>query len=251
MTDFMLKERIHIPTGQDDLREETLMVAREEQIRRQIEYHRVAPPHETVKMRDGPVELSVHQTVMRPLSSRLLADYALGRPELFRGRTVADIGCGTGLQGIVAAQLGASEILFTDINPNAVANARDNAQALNVENASFLMSDYWESIPDGREFDTIMFTPPYFDGCPDCSMSVEGGMLSPDDDIYRFYNTSMGHLNKGGVILTMHWRFASDKKDPRNISLPEGLSLTKSVQIYDDSTIQAGWFDIFEIKLQN
>ena len=43
------------------------------------------------------------------------------------GESVLDYGCGSGILGIAAARLGAARVLGMDIDPNALAAARDNA----------------------------------------------------------------------------------------------------------------------------
>ena len=47
--------------------------------------------------------------------------------------TVLDCGCGSGILGIAAAKLGAASVLGVDIDENALAAARDNAQKNGVE----------------------------------------------------------------------------------------------------------------------
>jgi len=54
-----------------------------------------------------------------------------GRPG--GGVTVLDYGCGSGILGIAAAKLGAASVLGVDIDENALAAARDNAQKNGVE----------------------------------------------------------------------------------------------------------------------
>jgi ribosomal protein L11 methyltransferase len=44
------------------------------------------------------------------------------------GCSMLDYGCGSGILGIAAARLGAAEVLGVDIDPQAVAAARDNAR---------------------------------------------------------------------------------------------------------------------------
>ncbi|MDR0441632.1 MAG: 50S ribosomal protein L11 methyltransferase [Candidatus Accumulibacter sp.] len=49
------------------------------------------------------------------------------------GCSVLDYGCGSGILGIAAARLGAADVLGVDIDPQAVAAARDNAERNEVD----------------------------------------------------------------------------------------------------------------------
>ena len=62
----------------------------------------------------------------------VLARYLRDRPETVRGKRVLDLGAGSGLVGIVAAQAGAKTVLAADIDPFAIAAARLNAAANRV-----------------------------------------------------------------------------------------------------------------------
>ena len=48
------------------------------------------------------------------------------RADSFAGQRVLDMGTGTGILALLAAQLGAAQVVATDFNPNAVRNARLN-----------------------------------------------------------------------------------------------------------------------------
>ncbi|WP_348641722.1 class I SAM-dependent methyltransferase [Aestuariivirga litoralis] len=62
----------------------------------------------------------------------VLACYLLDHPELVAGKNVRDIGTGSGVVAIAAAKVGA-KVTAIDIDPHAVAAARLNAQANNVQ----------------------------------------------------------------------------------------------------------------------
>lgn len=49
------------------------------------------------------------------------------------GSTVLDIGCGSGILGIVAAKVGAGQVICSDLDPNAVLVAKENVQINEVE----------------------------------------------------------------------------------------------------------------------
>ncbi|MGL4766790.1 MAG: 50S ribosomal protein L11 methyltransferase [Formosimonas sp.] len=63
-----------------------------------------------------------------------------------RNTTLLDYGCGSGILAIAARKLGAGEVLGTDIDPQAVQSAIDNAQA-NDCHASFVLPD---AMPAGQ-----------------------------------------------------------------------------------------------------
>jgi predicted nicotinamide N-methyase len=63
-------------------------------------------------------------------SGQALARYVLDRPELVRGRVVADFGAGCGVAAIAALKAGAARAIAVDIDPHALVACTRNA-ALN------------------------------------------------------------------------------------------------------------------------
>jgi SAM-dependent methyltransferase len=81
------------------------------------------------KGRTGPFPLLLTPTVFPPThTSRMVAE-ALDVPE---GATVIDVGCGSGVLGIVAARLGAGRVVGCDASPDAVSVAAKNAERLGL-----------------------------------------------------------------------------------------------------------------------
>ncbi len=77
-----------------------------------------------------------------------------------KGR-VLEIGCGCGIASLFCARADSQNaVLGTDVNPSAVAIARENAKINGIKNASFIQSDLFSEVPEKR-FDAIMFNPPY------------------------------------------------------------------------------------------
>lgn len=64
-------------------------------------------------------------------TTRLMLEYLLENPP--RNKTVIDMGTGTGILAILASQLGAKEVYGIEIDPDAYANACDNASLNNVQ----------------------------------------------------------------------------------------------------------------------
>jgi release factor glutamine methyltransferase len=80
-------------------------------------------------------------------------------PGPWAGRRVLDLGCGSGIIGLALAGAGA-DVLASDLNPvaaaNAAANARANGLALSVVVADLLQGIRVDAL------DCIVITPPYF-----------------------------------------------------------------------------------------
>lgn len=75
------------------------------------------------------------------------------------GRSVLDVGCGTGVLSLVAARAGAV-VTAIDLNPHAVNTTIDNAAA-NGLTVEVMQSDLFEGLRD-RRFDLIVVNPPFF-----------------------------------------------------------------------------------------
>ncbi len=74
---------------------------------------------------------------------------------------VLDLGCGYGVVGIWAAKrLGADRVVMVDIDPKAVAVARENAGRNGVAGIRIVQSDGFRDVDD-TDFSTIISNPPY------------------------------------------------------------------------------------------
>lgn len=69
------------------------------------------------------------------------------------GKSLMDMGCGTGVLGILALKLGAATACGIDVEDNAVDNARENAQRNAV---AFPVEKGDEALLSGRKFDVIL-----------------------------------------------------------------------------------------------
>ena len=91
------------------------------------------------------------------ISTRVVLEY-LRRCSL-KGLRVLELGCGTGAIATLAASRGA-DVVASDINPAAVANARANA-ARNGVGLDVRQSDLFARLGE-RSFDLLVVTPPYY-----------------------------------------------------------------------------------------
>lgn len=95
-----------------------------------------------------------------PLAARLLY-HALMKGDI-KGRSVCDLGSGTGVLAIGAALLGAESVRGIDIDQNAVRVAQENATLMEVD-AEFLVADVSDVSLYGSigARDTVIMNPPF------------------------------------------------------------------------------------------
>jgi 16S rRNA (guanine1207-N2)-methyltransferase len=96
-----------------------------------------------------------------------------------------DLGCGWGLIGIAAARVFGVNIVFSDINGNALSFAEKNARENGVSGI-FIKSDGFLSIDE--EFDLITLNPPIHAG---------------RETVLRLFSESAAHLTPDGVFITV------------------------------------------------
>ena len=80
------------------------------------------------------------------------------------GRTLLDLGTGSGILALYASQKGAI-VTASDINIKAVQNASQNA-AINNMSINFIHSDLFDNIAH-QEYDVIVINPPYYPKDPE------------------------------------------------------------------------------------
>jgi ribosomal protein L11 methyltransferase len=98
----------------------------------------------------------------------------------FKGQTVLDMGCGTGILGILAAMMGAKSVLGIDIDPWCYENGMENVALNHISNMEILCGDV-SAIP-AQEFDIIL-------------ANINRHILLADGEYY------IKHLKKGGILV--------------------------------------------------
>lgn len=117
------------------------------------------------------------------------------------GRSVLDIGCGSGLLSLVAARAGAA-VTAIDVSALAVEATASNATANGLD-IEVLQSDLFAALGD-RRFDLVVVNPPYFakDPLDDAERAWFAGANL--DYFDRFFAGVGGHLAEGsqrGMLL--------------------------------------------------
>ena len=132
--------------------------------------------------------------------------FAENLPILSNSRIV-DVGTGCGILGIIVAAK-AAEVLAIDINPHAVACAKENAHLNGVkERMSFLRGDLFSALDASEKFDLILFNAPYLpsehgEGRTWIERAWAGG-IGGRQVINRFIIEAPKHLKHQGRILLL------------------------------------------------
>lgn len=117
----------------------------------------------------------------------------------FTGQDVLEIGTGSGVLSVQAANQNAKNIVAIDINPHAVANARENFNRHAVK-GEVRQGDVYEPVKSGEKFDTVIFEAPYHDLKP--SNWLEMGV---SDEGYRtmrkFIENADSMIKPGGHMV--------------------------------------------------
>lgn len=107
---------------------------------------------------------------------------------------VLDLGCGSGIGAVFAAQRGAL-VIASDLNPDATRNAGLNAMLSRLENRIETRSgDLFETV-QAEHFDLILFNPPYYHGTP---RNLPDAAWRSRDAFARFLQQAPNHLTPNG-----------------------------------------------------
>lgn len=136
------------------------------------------PPHPSPK-----VELEQYATPAELAAPLLFEARALGDIE---GRTVADLGCGTGIFAIGAALLGAASVVGVDVDHASIVVARDAAARVGAR------VDWIESAIarwDGRA-DTVVMNPPFGAQVPGADRAFLDAAFRAAPTVYTLHNAN-------------------------------------------------------------
>ncbi len=100
-------------------------------------------------------ELEQYRTPGNVAAELLWLAHSLGDVE---GKTIADLGAGTGVLSVGACLLGARKVYAVEIDGTAIQTAQENAASLNIDCIDFVNSDV--SGFSGRA-DTVIMNPPF------------------------------------------------------------------------------------------
>lgn len=146
------------------------------------------------------IKILTHKEVYDPAEDSYLLAENLGAS---KDDIVLDIGTGTGIQALTAAQR-AKKVLAVDINPYALETAKKNAEINKIKNIEFRESNLFEKIKSIEKFNLIIFNPPYI---PSDEKDLLGrawaGGEKGRETIDKFIEQAPHHLLPGGRIMLL------------------------------------------------
>ncbi|MGI9353108.1 MAG: peptide chain release factor N(5)-glutamine methyltransferase [Rhizobiaceae bacterium] len=156
-------------------------------------------------------QLSADTLVPRP-DTETLIEVVLGQMKnVGENVNILDIGTGSGVIAVtLAAELPAARVVASDISPNALSTAAENANRHGVEcRIEFILSDVYSKI--NGQFDFIVSNPPYIPNGEIDTLENEVRLHDPyralagGEDGLNFYHTIFSegrkHLSDSGVII--------------------------------------------------
>jgi release factor glutamine methyltransferase len=163
-------------------------------------YHFILTRRRSTTTRVAGLELDVPPTVFHPkifLTSSFFAQFLQSLD--LSGKSVVEVGCGSGILSLSAAKAGARSVLALDINPAAVEAAKANAVKNSLPQVTSLHSNLFSALPLTSEFDVIISSPPSFSG-------------EPRDDADRAWHAGPGYRDILALFDQAAQRLKSDGK---------------------------------------
>ncbi|MEM9336601.1 MAG: methyltransferase [Patescibacteria group bacterium] len=162
--------------------------------------------HEQHLLEIGGLRIQVNDHVFTPdpsitYSSEMVREHL---PDV-RDMRVADIGTGTGILALSAAQNGAREVVATDVSSEAIENALRNVECNGYnETVTIMEADLLDGV--GGEFDLILANLPMLDDV----WEKEG--VSVGSTAEKFLNQVPAKLSSNGQVLVPWGSFAEDAR---------------------------------------
>ena len=137
-----------------------------------------------------------------------------------KGQSVWDIGTGTGLIALTTKLKGAGYVLATDLNPDAVKNAKENSKLLGLK-IEIRQANVFGQI--NKKVDIITFNPPFTD--QEAKQKYEISFWDKDHTtLKKFFKNVRKHLKPNGKAF-IAWSSFGDTRKLRKISKEFSLSL--------------------------
>ena len=157
---------------------------------------------------EGSADLPADHVMAVASSSIFLASLTVRR----HVERALDIGCGGGIQTVLAAQH-ADKVIACDINPRALDFTAFNALLNGVSNVECRAGSFFAPV-EGETFDLIVSNPPFVIS-PENALVFRDSGLRGDDVSRKVIREAAAHLREGGLaFILMSWGVAKDGSWP-------------------------------------
>jgi methylase of polypeptide subunit release factors len=177
-------------------------------------------------------------------SARYHARFLFYHSHYFQNKVVFDIGCGSGILGVVMAKYGAQKVLMSDVSQYALENTQKNVGHFGLEKiCEVRKSDLFSHIPE--KADTIIWNIPFFQGKPPEGDTISASMMMTSNLFNRFLKEAKDHLNPQGIVLVPSYSLGGH--DPLISGNQQGYNGKRVWKHDSTSGIQKGWLYIDEL----
>lgn len=234
-----------------------LSLAQYRQVKKQFQVHQHGKL--TVRLTFGTVLLDdfvIYPDVFRAdimASSHVLGGFLADNPDLYRGKCVLDMGCGSGVLGIIMMLSGARDVVFSDRSPDSVLNTGDNTMRVRTTGKlSRLYGVFCGDLFEHLRFihDIIVFNHPFFPGRPKYWMPASFAMLDEGELLQRFLREAPRHLANDGSIIMPFLHMAGDTNDPAVHAPAHGYKVEEVFATTLTEGIQQGPFSIYLLHVR-
>lgn len=186
-------------------------------------YHKMRATREPYEIQCGDLSLTVLPNVYAPKFFTDSLWFAQQLPDIVGKKSLLEIGTGTGIIAIFCARNGA-HIVATDINPDALKNARINAArhhlAISVREGSL-----YEPIEPDEKFDFIFWAHPFNNWeTPVDDMLLRSGMDYHYEGLKGYIAGAKNHLDHNSKLL-LGTGDSADLKTIASVAKENGYSL--------------------------
>ncbi len=162
-----------------------------------------------------------------------LSEYLIHQffPTKLTGTTVLEIGCGTGLAGVVAAQLGAFT-MFSDMVPLTLEAVKETCHLNHISNFDTRTLDWSEKIETKKHYDVVLGSEVFYDEgiLPDIALVLEQVLAPGGKGIFCDPN----RLGLDTIELGFQEKFIlAIEKIPLNWPPRKGTGVEKIVYLYE------------------
>lgn len=179
------------------------------------------------------LDITVFPDVFPPCGdSRLLAESLV----IKAGAKVLDMCSGSGVQSIFALKKGAGSVVAVDINPDAIANIRYNAEKFSFSDKIDVQEGNLFTPVNNKKFDVIIFNPPFMDMAP--SNMFERAVRDKGLTATRnFFREVKNYLNKDGSIFMVfsnwgNFELIKELSSQNNLVIEKIAERTKGIEKY-------------------